>query len=98
MTDTTNKVYVLRTTIFGYDDEYFHVHHEGGGPIAGIYTDRESAMAAWRRLEAEALSQRQLECEPRFFETPDDENARIDALIFARTGKHIADTHTVGDR
>ena len=98
MTDTTNKVYVLRTTIFGYDDEYFHVHHEGGGPIAGIYTDRESAMAAWRRLEAEALSQRQLECEPRFFETPDDENARIDALIFARTGKHIADTHTVGER
>lgn len=98
MTDTTDKVYVLRTTIFGYDDEYFHVQYEGGGPIAGIYTDRETAMAAWRRLEAEALSQRQLECEPRFFETSDEENARIDAMIFARTGEHIADSYAVGDR
>ncbi len=93
MNDVADKIFILRVTTFGYDDEYYHVSHVGGGPIAGIFTDRGEALKAWRTLEAEFFKHRSLDSEPSFFELSNEEMRELDELIFARTGTRVATAH-----
>ena len=87
----SNKVYVIRSHQFGYNDECYYVC---GSRIDTVYTDKKQAETAYKSLQVKYIRNTQLSDEGSIFDAEAGLIEKLNDFVFEKTGVYLCDKNS----